>query len=135
MKTVEMNMWQRLDKLGYDGIGIVQATDNLTGEQTLQIVRRKEFEAEHPECHVCPTYEMIAEWLRKEKDIVIVVKPHQVMMSDTLIYLGFAYKIHTYGDNRKRLLKPLECINDDYDKTLEDIINKALAELEKDIAE
>lgn len=75
MKTVELSEYRLLDELDYNGLGIVQMTDHSAGERTLILVPRKEFEKHHSGVCVCPTYEMVAEWLRDKYDLDIVISP------------------------------------------------------------
>lgn len=130
MKTVDVNMWHRLDKLDYDSIGIIQATNNITGEVSLELVKRKDFEKENPGCCVCPTYEMVVEWLRNKHNIVISVTPRYLRQSDQIVYIGCAYRIRTY-DNKERLSNLLWRIRDSYDDALDAIVDKSLSILEK----
>lgn len=132
MKTVDMNMWHRLDKLDYDSIGIIQATNNITGEVSLELVKRKDFEKENPGCHVCPTFEMVAEWLRTKHNFIIYVSPYQRQQTGKVFYQGLADNISVFSEYG-RLLPPLYYEADDYDQAFEGIIDVVLRELEKDL--
>ena len=75
MRTIELSEYRQLDKLGWKGTGIVQMTDHDSGEQMLCLVPRK-FEDYHPEVKVCPTYDLVTEWLRDEKGIALNIIAH-----------------------------------------------------------
>lgn len=75
MRTIELSEYHQLDKLGWNGTGIVQMTDHDSGEQMLCLVPRK-FEKWHPEVQVCPTYDLVAEWLRAKKGIALNIIAH-----------------------------------------------------------
>ena len=62
-----------LDKLGYDSYGLVQTVDNWTGQRGLEIVKKKEFEKHNPGVCVCPTYGMVAQWLRVKYGIALCI--------------------------------------------------------------
>lgn len=126
MRTVDIETNSRLEALGYDGLGVVESTDNSTGEKWLEI-RNQNFKKEHPGLKVCPTLEMVSDWIRNKFLINICIAEKYDCGGDLYSFemclqgLRTGPEVLSYEtENRK-----------DYDLALEVAIKKALDFIEQ----
>lgn len=126
MRTVDIETNSRLEALGYDGLGVVESTDNSTGEKWLEI-RNQNFKKEHPGLKVCPTLDMVAGWIRDKFYINISILERYTCGGDFEYFEMWLQGSRTgseviYYETKNRK---------DYDLALEVAIKKALDVIEQ----